>query len=551
MTAVIARAADRTPPRWQPGSPATVFRAVLLVLCSALSALADQRTYAALPIALLAVLALANERSAVLARRQLSAAMAEAFLVGAAVSLTGGARSPMLPYLLAPGLAIGLTGAWRHVALSSAASTLGLAAGRLGYALGLPRVRYLPGDAFAVGVGLWVLLGLAFGLVAAWAQRLALAAHPTALDQHEEARALLRQLRAVSRRLPGGLDLTSAALSLLDRCALVTECHRAAVLVQVAPGALVPAAVRGTGRVPWRAPLTAPGPLREAWETCRSVIDAREPDANGRRRGSCLAVLPLAAEGAPFGLVVLEAYDREAFDPLTVDRLQAVATLGALRVETALLFEEVRDAVTLEERNRLAHDIHDGLAQDLAAVGYQLDDLRLRAAKLDGGLAEAVAGLRRGLTRLISDLRLSITELRSGVGIGRGLGAALTSYLRALGSSSGLSVHVSLHESAFRLTGDAEVLLLQIAQAVAQDARRAGGAANLWVTLSVDPPSARLVVEHDSPQAATDALDLSDLANRLMAMRGSLRVRPRPDAGVHVEVILQGDDDDGDGAAGR
>ena len=44
------------------------------------------------------------------------------------------------------------------------------------------------------------------------------------------------------------------------------------------------------------------------------------------------------------------------------------------------LFEEVRSTVTVEERDRLAREMHDGVAQELAFVGYQLDDLRIRAA---------------------------------------------------------------------------------------------------------------------------------------------------------------------------
>jgi signal transduction histidine kinase len=47
----------------------------------------------------------------------------------------------------------------------------------------------------------------------------------------------------------------------------------------------------------------------------------------------------------------------------------------ALPLETAALFDELRIAAATEERSRLAREMHDGIAQDLAFLGYQLDAL--------------------------------------------------------------------------------------------------------------------------------------------------------------------------------
>jgi signal transduction histidine kinase len=513
--------------------------------------LSDQRTFAALPIALLFAFAFTTERVGVVRRHPVVAVALEALFIGVTVALGGGAQSPLLPYLLAPGLALGLSGTWRQVVGASCASTAGLTAGRVAFELGVRPVEGSPLQVFIATAGQWVMLGLAFGLIAGWAQRLVEQEPASGLDRYTEARQLLEQLRGVTRRLPGGLDVTSAAEALLQRCAEVAPSNRSAVLVQPAPGSLVPAAVRGTQRVPWRAPLTEPGPLRSAWESGEPVIDRRRPDTHGRRQGSALAVLPLNAGDGPFGLLILESYDETAFPEGLLHELQLEAMQGSLRLATALLFEEVRSSVTVEERDRLAREMHDGVAQELAFVGYQLDDLRIRAAKVDGELAESMSEVRRGLTRLISDIRLSITDLKTSVGSDRGLGAAITSYVRAVGSGQKVAVHVSLKESTFRLPGDQEVLLFQIAQAVAQDVRRTGQAANLWVTLAVDPPSARLLVEHDGGAGDLGAFDLSEFGEHLTRLGGSLRVTARPDAGVRVEAVLEGGDGGGQRSAGR
>ena len=69
----------------------------------------------------------------------------------------------------------------------------------------------------------------------------------------------------------------------------------------------------------------------------------------------------------------------------------------------------------------------------------------------DGDLEDELRGLRRELTRIISELRLSIFDLRSEVHADVGLGSALSDYVRAVGTGSPLTVHLILDEAPSRL----------------------------------------------------------------------------------------------------
>jgi signal transduction histidine kinase len=518
---------------------------VLLLLCLILAVLPDGLKTAALGrLVVLAVAASVISWFAWRGSPATSAALLEAVFTGALIPASGGAESPLLPYLLAPGLVLGLVGGWRFAALGgllAAVSTVG--------------VELASEDTdsfaqFATAVGQWVLLSVAIGVVAAGAQRLG-ASTPDPAERYLETRDLLQQLKAVTRRLPGGLDVPSAASTLLERCAEVLPTSRSAVLARTSGEALVPLAVRGTRRVPWRAPLTAPGPLQRAWETREPVIDLRKADKVGRRQGSALAVFPLLDDDQPFGLVILESLQAEPFPVACVQELAEVVRRHALQIETALLFEDVRSSATLEERDRLARDMHDGMAQEIAFLGYQLDALRRQAVKSDPALATQVGEVRAQLTALISDIRLSITDLRTSVDADRGLGAALSSYVRAIGTGKDITVHMSLQESTFRLPGDQEVLLFQVAQAVAQDVRRGRRSSHLWVTLSVDPPSARLQVEHDGPMQGVQGLGLGDHASALARVGGTLEVTTGRSGGPRVVAVLGGSDNACHGAAGR
>lgn len=472
------------------------------------------------------------------------AALLEAVLTGAMVPASGGSTSPLLPYLLGPGLALGVAGGYRATllgALAASACMLGV------------RQASQPQDhigEFLLAAGQWVLLMAAIGLIAATAQRAAATTAPPP-DRYSEVRTLLQQLRAVTHRLPGGLDAPSAASALLDRCQLILAVPRAAVLARGTGDALVPLAVRGTRHVPWRAPLSAPGPLRSAWTEQRAVVDVRRPDRAGRRTGSTLAVLPLLGEHEPFGLVVLEALGPDVFDEATLAALVEAVGQSQLQLETALLFEEVRASATLEERDRLARRMHDGMAQDVAFLGYELDALRTRAARTDPELAAAVGEVRSKLTGLISDIRLSITDLRTSADADLGLGAALSSYVRAVGAGRDVTVHLSLQESSFRLPGETEVLLFRVASAVVQDLRKHRRGGTLWVELVTDPPSATLQIEHDGPMCDLSALGLQEHAEALSKHGGRLQVVQGRSGGPRAIAVLEEDDGHPSGPASR
>src|SRR5262249_57867746 len=85
----------------------------------------------------------------------------------------------------------------------------------------------------------------------------------------------------------------------------------------------------------------------------------------------------------------------------TVLRIGARAAPGALRLEAALLFDEVRSLATNEERQRLAREIHDGVAQELVMVGYGIDN--------------ALAVLPDDATDAIDELRTLRNEVTPGV----------------------------------------------------------------------------------------------------------------------------------------
>jgi signal transduction histidine kinase len=222
-----------------------------------------------------------------------------------------------------------------------------------------------------------------------------------------------------------------------------------------------------------------------------------------------------------------------------LEKCRRVIAQAGPRLASALLFDDVRHLATADERMRLAREIHDGIAQDMASVGYLLDDI---AGDADPATAARLATLREHLGGLVSDLRLSIFDLRAGVDESVGLARTLGDYVQRVGPQAGLVVHVSIDESPHRLPVAAEVELLRIVQEAVTNVRKHAQAKNLWLTVEVDPPRARVTVTDDGrglQPKRLDSMGIQGMHERARRIGARLSVRNRSDgSGTVVDVVI-------------
>jgi signal transduction histidine kinase len=451
----------------------------------------------------------------------------EALLVASIIGLTTPLPEPLLPYLIVPPLAAGLLAG---IVASTAATVISLVVlvAASGY------TGALSGSGAAVTlIAEWIGLGLATGLVGAWARSVA-TRETQANSTYVAAHRLLTRLRDVARALPTGLDEVALAQQVLTAMREDLGFDRGALYGRADGGVLMPLAYAGADHVDW-VPSQDEGIWGKVWSSGQ-VVQQTGTFSDPQHGHS--AVLALRLGDRRVGLIGVER-DGGPWSARHLVKAQTLADDAALRIDTGQLFSEVRALATVEERRRLAREIHDGIAQEVASLGYVVDDLS--ASTTDLQTRQDLAVLRSELTRIVSELRLSIFDLRTDVQPASGLGAALTSYVRAVGAGSGLTVHLVLDESAYRLPIEAETELLRVAQEAITNARKHAHARNLWVTCRVDPPRAFLRIADDGKglgSARPDSFGLEIMRERTARLGAAFTVRNRVGGGTVVEVTV-------------
>jgi signal transduction histidine kinase len=206
--------------------------------------------------------------------------------------------------------------------------------------------------------------------------------------------------------------------------------------------------------------------------------------------------------------------------------------IGAAR-EISGYWVKFAEATILEERRRIARDLHDGLAQELAYVVGQAH----QAAR--DGSGRAFEHLATVAQRALDDSRRAIAALAEP--LDQPLAAALTRTVEEVVERTGVPIHLELDGEADVDAATREALLRIVREAV-MNAARHGGARAISVRLSHDD---RLLLEitddgvgFDAAAAKRDRFGLITMNERAQALGGEFRIHTEPGAGTRVEVVL-------------
>lgn len=250
------------------------------------------------------------------------------------------------------------------------------------------------------------------------------------------------------------------------------------------------------------------------------------------------ASIPLYFGDEPLGIMNLTRPSWRELTPDELRLLQTIANQVGTAVERARLAEEGTRLARLEERTRIAREIHDTLAQDLTAIALHVEgaltQLDRDPVRVRERLERALATARDGL----EEARRSVLDLRTVPLAGKPLAEALGALGRVFTSETGVRVQVRA-SGAPELPLRTEAELYRIAGEALANVRRHAQAHEVEIALRGRAGSVELAVRDDGrgfdPKAPRDGRHgLAGMRERAKLLGGGVRIESRPGRGTRV-----------------
>jgi signal transduction histidine kinase len=298
------------------------------------------------------------------------------------------------------------------------------------------------------------------------------------------------------------------------------------------------------------------GPLPETHGLLGAMLESRESYRTGdihrdpRFRGwwprghpdmrSFLGVPIVAADGVIGAFYLTEKLDEPEFTAADEELIELLAGHAAIAITNARLYERSRELSILDERNRLALELHDAVSQKLFALVLAAESADTLLDADPTAARVQLARLRDLAQQALEELRYLILELRPPDLERDGLATTLRKHVEVLRRLQPREVELELEVEG---APPPDPALLRIAQEALQNALRHGGASRVAVRLRADAARVVLEVSDDgagfdpaAPELRSRRLGLSSMEERARRLGGVLEIRSAPGEGTTVRL---------------
>jgi signal transduction histidine kinase len=314
----------------------------------------------------------------------------------------------------------------------------------------------------------------------------------------------------------------------------LTGSHGCTISLLETDGWLKPAFSLGEGSFSFNdAPIASP--LLEMTLNTSQVGFTLEEDQG------CLLVVPLRNKGKIIGTLTIFNKSRQFSD----EDLRIVGRFtdpAAIAIENARLYQQVERVAIIEERNRLARELHDSVTQSLYAVTlYAEAATRLLSSGDLSGANDNLKALSQTAQEAVKEMRLLIFELRPPVLEKEGLVAAIQARMEAVEGRAGLKTElvVNLHD---RLTPEIEETYYRIIQEALNNILKHSQAQKVSLTLIQE--SDRVILEIIDDGVGFDlasvnekgGFGLKSMSERAEKYNCKLKINSAPGKGTHIHM---------------
>lgn len=252
--------------------------------------------------------------------------------------------------------------------------------------------------------------------------------------------------------------------------------------------------------------------------------------------------VPVIHRGEILGNLFFSGSRHGGFTEEDVRAITRLAPVAGIAIANATLSARAQELAVLEERNRLARELHDAASQTLFSLVYEAHTAALRVRDPDA--ASALRGIEERASNALAELRAVVRALRPKTLGADGLAATLAAHAEAVARLHGADV-VTDADPDVRLDPEEEMALLRIGQEALHNALRHAPGAPVRLRLSRRGGSTVLSVRDHGPGFDVESLSptartlgLSTMRERAEAIGATFELQSAPGSGTEVRVTV-------------
>jgi len=256
-------------------------------------------------------------------------------------------------------------------------------------------------------------------------------------------------------------------------------------------------------------------------------------------------VAPLRIGERVIGTLCVGSSKARAFSDESADVLIELARSAAIAFENARLYEELEKVVILRERQRIAAEMHDGLAQTLSFFRLKVDQIAdLIETGREKEALDEMQDLDRTVAQASQEVRNAISKLQEDLPPHRALEDELTMLAQEFSQVSKLPTDLKIEvEAPLHLARDETEQVVRVVREALQNVARHGNATHATVCLKREGTQAMVIVEDDgcgfNPGTAIGReqhFGLSIMHARATSVGGALMIDSTPGQGTQLTL---------------
>lgn len=208
------------------------------------------------------------------------------------------------------------------------------------------------------------------------------------------------------------------------------------------------------------------------------------------------------------------------------------------------LLRQASEAAALEERNRIARDLHDSIKQQIFSISVSAAAAKAHMNSTGEGAREAVEDIQNSVKEAQVEMRALLQQLRSSPLENTNLREALETQAQALGYRTGARVHVEIAEipTADQLPPGAQEAIFRLVQEAFANIARHARAETIWLKLYLQAKQLCIEIRDDgqgfNPQTVQKGMGLNNLQERVQTLHGSLTIQSAPGKGTSISATI-------------